>query len=199
MSLALSPVVSPTVCYKSVRAWLIRTSVPHNCVTRAPLLYFIRTWVALSFICESVCQASETPVQISTLCNKGINGLYWPSIINYQLLPPHSVLILTQYTASSSRNAQLSQLDLVWIASCSWVEYKFSARWKNKPLKFKPANLRNQSLSKVSQVLSSRSILQLALLASELRQFNLLFCRWKFAVSTFNQGSNYPKSLKLKH
>ena len=31
---------------------------------------------------------------------------YWPSIINYQLLPTH-------YTASSSRNAQLSQLDLV--------------------------------------------------------------------------------------
>ena len=36
---------------------------------------------------------------------KGINALYWPSIINYQPV--------TQYTTSSSRNAQLSQLDLV--------------------------------------------------------------------------------------
>ena len=39
-----------------------------------------------------------------------MNVLYWPSIINYQLLP---LPILTQYTASSSRNAQLRQLDLV--------------------------------------------------------------------------------------
>ena len=41
------------------------------CVTRAPLLYFIRSWVALSFkvVCQSVSQASVTPVQISTLCN----------------------------------------------------------------------------------------------------------------------------------
>ena len=38
-----------------------------NCVTRAPLLYFIRSWVALSF--KVVCQASVTPVQISTFCN----------------------------------------------------------------------------------------------------------------------------------
>ena len=38
-----------------------------HCVTRAPLLYFMRSWVALSF-------------------------KVWPSIINYQLLPPHSVL-----------------------------------------------------------------------------------------------------------
>ena len=37
------------------------------CVTRAPLLYFIRSWVALSF--KVVCQACVTPVQISTLCN----------------------------------------------------------------------------------------------------------------------------------
>ena len=40
------------------------------CVTRAPLLYFIRSWVALSFkVSESVSEASVTPVQISTLCN----------------------------------------------------------------------------------------------------------------------------------
>ena len=41
------------------------------CVTRAPLLYFIRSWVALSFkvVSESVSQASVTPAQISTSCN----------------------------------------------------------------------------------------------------------------------------------
>ena len=42
-----------------------------HCVTWAPLLYFIRSWVALSFkvVSLSVSQASVTPVQISTLCN----------------------------------------------------------------------------------------------------------------------------------
>ena len=65
-----------------------------NCVTRAPLLYFIRSWVALSFkVCQSVSE-SVTPDQLYTLCNikKGIDALYWPSIINYQVPPPHSVL-----------------------------------------------------------------------------------------------------------
>ena len=38
------------------------------CVSRALLLYFIRSWVALS-VSESVSQASVTPDQISTLCN----------------------------------------------------------------------------------------------------------------------------------
>ena len=43
--------------------------------------------------CQSVSKALVTPEQISSLCKyKGINALYWPSIINYQLLPPHSVL-----------------------------------------------------------------------------------------------------------
>ena len=41
-----------------------------------------------------------------------MSALYWPSIINYQLLLPQC-LILTQYTVSSSRNVQLSQLDLI--------------------------------------------------------------------------------------
>ena len=41
-----------------------------HCVMRAPLLYFIRSWVAyLSTASLSVCQASVTPVQISTFCN----------------------------------------------------------------------------------------------------------------------------------
>ena len=40
-----------------------------HCVTRAPLLYFIRSWGALSFLCESVSQACVTPFQISTFCN----------------------------------------------------------------------------------------------------------------------------------
>ena len=39
-----------------------------------------------------------------------MNALYWPSITNYQLLPPQSVL----YWPSAHRNAQLSQLDLVF-------------------------------------------------------------------------------------
>ena len=39
------------------------------CVTRAPLLYFIRSWVALSFkVCQQV-WASVTPVQISDAQN----------------------------------------------------------------------------------------------------------------------------------
>ena len=67
-----------------------------NCVTRAPLLYFIRSWVALSFKCESVSESvrhvwhpSKSPLFARY---KGMNVLYWPSIINYQLLPPHSVI-----------------------------------------------------------------------------------------------------------
>ena len=67
----------------------------YNCVTRAPLHSVRHPW-----------HLTKSP-----LCAiyKGMNALYWPSIINYQLPPPHS----TQHTASSFRNAQLSQLDLV--------------------------------------------------------------------------------------
>ena len=56
------------------------------------LILILRSWVALSFKCEWVSKAS--PFQISTFCNiyKSMNVLYWPSIINYQLLPTHSVL-----------------------------------------------------------------------------------------------------------
>ena len=40
------------------------------CVTRASLLYFVRSWLALSFkVCQWVCQACVTPFHISTLCN----------------------------------------------------------------------------------------------------------------------------------
>ena len=44
------------------------------------------------WVSQSVSQASATPVQ-SPLCAiyKGINALYWPSIINYQLPTPPSV------------------------------------------------------------------------------------------------------------
>ena len=45
---------------------------PLNCVTRAPLLYFIWSWVALSFkVCQSVSQSGigNTCPDISTLCN----------------------------------------------------------------------------------------------------------------------------------
>ena len=41
-----------------------------HCVTRAPLLYFIRSWVALSFkACQWVSKGSVTPIQTSTLFN----------------------------------------------------------------------------------------------------------------------------------
>ena len=55
----------------------------YHCVTRAPVLNFIRSWVALSFICESV--RHEWHPSRSPLCAiyKGIDALYWPSIINY--------------------------------------------------------------------------------------------------------------------
>ena len=72
--------------------WMCSTAKNH-CVTRAPLLYFVRSWVALSFkVCQwvrHVWHPSRSP-----LCAiyKGINALYWPSITNYQLPPPHSVL-----------------------------------------------------------------------------------------------------------
>ena len=47
------------------RKWLL-----WNCVTRAPLLHFISSWVALSFkVSESVCKEYLTPVQIPTSCN----------------------------------------------------------------------------------------------------------------------------------
>ena len=70
-------------------------------------------------------EGSVTPEQISTFFSiyKGINALNWASHTNYHLVPPHTdsvppstnhcCPILTQHTASSSRNAQLSQLDLV--------------------------------------------------------------------------------------
>ena len=58
---------------------------PYHCVTRAPLLYFIRSWVALSFNCESVSQASVTPVQISTFCN--ILRHECPLLTQYHQLP----------------------------------------------------------------------------------------------------------------
>ena len=67
-----------------------------NCVTRAPLLYFVRSWVALSLVCEWISQSVRHAWHPSKFplfaIYKGMNVLYWPSIINYQLLPPHSVL-----------------------------------------------------------------------------------------------------------
>ena len=53
-----------------------------SCVTRAPLLYFTRSWVAYLKV---VSKASVTPdLTTSPLCAiyKGINALYWPRILN---------------------------------------------------------------------------------------------------------------------
>ena len=59
------------------------------------ILILIRSSVALSFkVCESVSE-SRHPWQLSRspLCSiyNGKSTLYWPSINNYQLVPPHSV------------------------------------------------------------------------------------------------------------
>ena len=58
-----------------------------NCVTRAPLLYFIRSWVAPSFkvVSQSVSQASVIPVQIFTLFN--IQRHKCPLLTQYHQLP----------------------------------------------------------------------------------------------------------------
>ena len=66
-----------------------------DCVKRAPLL-LLRSQVALSFkVCQpvSLWGISVTWSDLHFFAiYKGINALYLPSIINYQLLPPHSVL-----------------------------------------------------------------------------------------------------------
>ena len=64
------------------------------CVTRAPVLNFIRSWVALSFKVVSQSVRYAWHPSRSPLCAiyKGIDGLFWPSIINYRLPTPHSVL-----------------------------------------------------------------------------------------------------------
>ena len=65
-------------------------------VTRAPLLYFKRSWVALSFkVCPSVRHPWHLTRSPLHLIYKGIGALYWPRVINYQLPPPHSVLYWT--------------------------------------------------------------------------------------------------------
>ena len=78
----------------SVTHWLSTFWNWNNCVTRAPLLYFIRSWVALSFkvVSQSVMHAWHPSKSPLFAIYKGMNVLYWPSIINYQLLLPHSVL-----------------------------------------------------------------------------------------------------------
>ena len=60
-----------TIIHHRMHAWHKNCRVQHYfCVTRAPLLYFVRSWVTLSFkVCHSVRKALVTPVQISTLCN----------------------------------------------------------------------------------------------------------------------------------
>ena len=104
-----------------------------NCVTRAPVLNFIRSWVALSFkvVSQSVSQSVRHAwhPSRSPLCAiyKGIDALYWPSIMKYQMPTPHSVLYIgTQYTASSSRNAELSQLDLIFLVLPFFISMKGS-------------------------------------------------------------------------
>ena len=91
------------------------------CVSRAPLSQFIRSWVDLSFkVCEWVCEwgIGDTWPDLHFFF-KYIKALSWPSHINFHQLPTHTdsdhqvPTITVQYTASSRRNAQMSQLDLV--------------------------------------------------------------------------------------
>ena len=105
---------------------LASNGLNYYCVMRAPLL-LLWSWVAL-FVFLWVSEVSVIPVQISPffqyiLISEGIQALGWPSIINYQLVPPHtdSVPPTTNQLnrASSPRNAQLSQLDLVINVFCS--------------------------------------------------------------------------------
>ena len=70
---------------------------------------------------------------------KGLNAIFWPSHINYQLVPlvltqyhlvlgsKHCCPLLTQYTASLPHNAQLSQLDLVYCSYPSSREERYEA------------------------------------------------------------------------
>ena len=73
----------------------ILSGVKTSWVTKIALreLHSDTLWVALSF---KVCEWVRHPWDLSrsSICSiyKGINALYWPRIINYQLLPPHSVL-----------------------------------------------------------------------------------------------------------
>ena len=69
----------------------------HDHVTGAPLLYILYQELSSPiFQSQSVSQSVRHPwhPSRSPLCAvyKGINALYWPSIINYQLLLPYSVL-----------------------------------------------------------------------------------------------------------
>ena len=94
-----------------------RRNVEGNCVMRAPLLP-LRS-------CQSVSLGSITPTRSPLFpIHRGINALYWPSHINYHLVPPHTdsvppstnhcyPILLIQYIDSSPRNAELNKLDLV--------------------------------------------------------------------------------------
>ena len=64
--------------------------------------------------------------------NKGSSAFYWPNNINNHQVPPstnHFCPVLTQYTASSPRNAQLTQLDLVFHFNCIF-QLSMSNMWK---------------------------------------------------------------------
>ena len=82
----------------------------HCCVTRAPLLYFIRSWehyLSKLWVSESVSQwgiGNTSPLSRSPLCAiyEGMHAFYWPSTTNHQLLPPHSVLYCQYYWPSTN-------------------------------------------------------------------------------------------------
>ena len=107
-----------------------------NCVSSAPLLLLKnpdRTLGSYIFHCLWVSQwgngVTWKKIHCFNIC-KCIQALYWQSTINSWLVPPYTdsvapstnycCPILTQYTASSPRNTQLSQLDLVVVVCRKW-------------------------------------------------------------------------------
>ena len=78
------------------------------------------------FFCKKISDLGDcSPYEIFFSMYKGTNALYWPNNINSRLIVtqyrqvPTCCPILTKYTASSPRNVQLSQLDLVFYFSLS--------------------------------------------------------------------------------
>ena len=59
-----------------------------HCGTRAPLLYFVRSWVALSFICEWVSQSVR--YVFTPLFFFSINPTYMKRILHFENVTPKS-------------------------------------------------------------------------------------------------------------
>ena len=72
---------------------LFISAQPH-CVTRAPVLNFIRSWVALSFkvVSQSVRHAWHPSRSPLYAIYKGTNALYWPSVLYWPSTQLHHLV-----------------------------------------------------------------------------------------------------------